>query len=169
MVADRRIQAGISASGLNAKNYLYGKAAGQVLIRILTVNEWVKYITNGNCNGSISVRDTKVWNIPASHTTYANIGTGSYTNYTELTQGITGSSVRTEFSMVRSTYDGSNFFRYYDAHPNHSSYVSVHAGFTNTANPYSRSTVNAPYLNLYICFRPAMEYIDNPNSKNIWY
>lgn len=169
LVADRRLQAVISASSLNQKNYFSGGYWQQGLLRILTVDEWAKYITNGTCEGKTSLRDPAVWNIQAAHATYQEIGYYGFTIYTELVQYLSSVTTKTEYSMNRATYDGSNFLRWWYLNPAHSTYVSAYAGFAATTNPYSRATSSSRGCTPFICYRPAFEYIDNPYSKTIYF
>lgn len=176
------VQTNISAQALNRKNYLYGGTRGKSVFRCLSQSEWTKYLTNGDCAGCITKQDNNVWHSVNGNVvqyTY-NIGIAPQSNitisqYVEILQNVKSSTVRIALFLSGRAYDANNLVYYYSYigktdRVSHQ-YLPIYVDVSGTNIKYTSVKFNSQvnYYNNYFSFRPAMEYIDNPHSKNIWY
>jgi hypothetical protein len=162
LIADRLVQSNISAQALNIKNYLTGaKLSDKCMIRCLSKEEFSKYITNSDLNGNITKQDVNVWHGKTGTSANTIIGTNPYP---EINQNRNGSTICTSLfmngSVLSNTYhvlvnlDSRNMFTYN---------LPIYISYTIT----SYTTNEGPIT--YFSFRPALEYIDNIKSTNIYY
>lgn len=171
LVADRRVQNFISAASLNVRNYLQGRKVGNALIRTLSQGEWTKYLTNGDLNGCITKQDVNVWHVNNYPTDYVCIPDGVYHYYhlVEYLSDFSHGNIKIAMNINGTSRDGSNHVSLRPAH-NLTGYVSKYQSALNTSY-YVVSAVYYNSISVYsnLLFRPALEYIDNPYSKTIFY
>lgn len=156
LVADRIVQDFISWSTLNKSSYIYGGNANiakekSAKIRVLSQIEWTKYLTNGTCNGNILAADKKVWNAPYS---WRNGGdepwnTGRYMSE-HLQDNINGLGKAAYYLDGKEASPGALW-----------SWHSGHETYYNKEK--TRKSEGS------VAFRPALEYVENSKSTNIWY
>lgn len=179
LIADRIVQANISAQALNAKNYLQGHMQGRSVFRCLSQSEWTKYLTNGDCGGCITKRDNNVWHsVNKGVTNLANnvdrnIQQFIANQYVEILQDVKNNKVRISMLLSGATYNNTYLMRFYSNGEDfgREDYLPLENDFSTALifiNHVKRADRYSRFYN-YFSFRPAMEYIDNPNSKNIWY
>lgn len=154
LIADRKVIYAISPQLLNTKNYLLGsKIANNAIIRCLSKDEWLKYITNSDLNGNIIKQDPNVW-----HGQTGDASTGiSSTAYCDINQDRVGSTVRLSLYMNGSQRSAT------------SNGVIITQGEIPAYHTYNSATTSIGSYYSYPCFRPALEYIDNDKSTNLYY
>lgn len=160
LIADRILWYDVSAQYLNARNLLYGqKLNDQMLIRCLSREEWLKYITNSDLNGNITKQDVNVWHGQTG--TSASVAyDGVY--YIEANQNRYGSTIETSFFMAGITANST--YHALDTAIGEGT-CPIFMGFSNT----SGAIYSGVYGHYYLSFRPALEYVDNTKSTNIYY
>lgn len=162
LVADRKIQKNISGKTLLANGYLEGKNIFQnKLIRILSQFEWTRYLTEGDCQGNVEKQDVAVW-----HSLYYSPSQPNNTYFSveiELLQDKRNNSIKTAMNLDGMALDSTHHAQgVYISNPWIFSFVPIFVGMdkVNVVDKYAKGE---------ICFRPALEYIDNQKSKTIWY
>ena len=179
LIADRRLQKAISAHQLNVAGYLNGITKNynnkQTLIRSLSRDEFLNYISNSSLDGNIIPADANVWKGKVPGAVFNNFAAGkTWIDLVEINQDKNKDLIRVSFCM--------NGYEY-----NSSSYIGVlsQGGIGIPANIPFVVTENTTHSNLYdiqvssyrqqnhfkaiTSFRPALEFIDNEKSKLIWY
>lgn len=179
LVADRMVQTDISAQALNSKNYLQGSAKGRILFRSLSQKEWMEYVVNSSLKGTIVASDNRVWYYGSiSGVSYKGISTnrGGYiiTNNSvaviaELNADIKNSNVITQFSpKYPMSFNGKTTMNCGPTDQLYSNRGCAVFSILVTSNKYAPVTSGNVHT-IRASFRPAMEYIENPYSTNIWY
>jgi len=160
LVADRLVQSAISAQSLNSKGYLTGIKTNLGLIRSLSRDEFLKYISNSDLNGNITKADAKVWH----GTNVAVTSSVGEIAYVEINQDRIGSTMCTSLNMNGTTLNGSYHCYIHMVSSQLNLYgIPIYGNFIETTDHPSGSARNA-----YTCYRPILEYIDNPKSTSIW-
>lgn len=190
-VADRRVQSDVSLERLNDAGYIHGAFNRYGLVRVLSPAEYKKYVSEGDCNGSIVILDKKVWNW-TSNETYINFEVENNTPGVpmkmtknllfEITGYTSKENYLPEYNLNRVKYSANAFVRgrakntRYSQCTEENVYIEIldsnKGTKTYTAESYYKPSVNRYvylYLNAIACFRPVLEYIDNPNSKTIYF
>lgn len=172
LVADRCVQNFISAASLNVRNYLQGTKVGNALIRALSQGEWTKYLTNGDLNGCITKQDANVWhvkNYPMNYTRTSTVAVWRYYHLVEYLSNFSLGNVKIAMNINGTSYDANNHVRLYENN-RIIAYTKKHQSIFNTS--YYVQTVYGDCIisvDSNLLFRPALEYIDNPNSKTIYF
>jgi hypothetical protein len=160
LIADRMVVKNISAQTLNSKNYLLGaKLSDNCMVRSLSRAEFLKYISNSDLNGNILMADTNVWHGQAG----TALTTQVLNNSTfEVNHDRIGSKIKTSLFLNGTTWDETT--------------QSHGGGYATTPLPILQNYVDPSYVlnqtmttTLYSGFRPALEYIDNSKSTNLYY
>jgi hypothetical protein len=159
LIADRIILANISAQALNGMDLFLGKKlSDKCMLRCLSRAEFLKYISNSDLNGNIAKADVNVWH---GQTGATAIGVGNH--YIELNQDRVSSNIKTSFLLSGVTLDSTAHATTGSA----SRTIYILNGYTSTlAATYTYGGM--PYYD-YLSFRPALEYIDNSKSTNLYY
>jgi hypothetical protein len=157
LIADRRLQNGICGQAINKIGYLTGimktLSNTNVLIRTLSRNEFIKYISNNDLNGNAIKADANVWHGLA----------GTATNILqavpdgEICQDRSGSNIRLQY-FLDGTWVSSSVGAYY-----------YNSGTPMPNLPNISSTLTGSTAGGSIAWRPALEYVDNTKSTNLWY
>jgi hypothetical protein len=161
LIADRLLFSNMSAQILNAQNYLLGKKlSDKCMMRCLSRAEFLKYISNSDLNGNIIKADANVW--------HGLVGTGANSTslafgnlYPEINQDRIGSNVKTSLYMDGSTYSTTSH-----VFMGGSALIPVVSGFALATFELSNG-ITSKYQ--YLSFRPALEYVDNSKSTNLYY
>lgn len=176
LVADRCVQNYVSAVSLNQKNYLDGAEISDKLIRVLSQAEWSQYLTNGDLNGCITKQDENVWHVKNYPTWYEPLGmkpgSASFYHLVEYLNDISSGSVKVAMNINGSSYDANShivmhpYMNWYGV-----SYMSKYQSMLNTLYHAQASYAGNRFVNVYsnLLFRPVLEYIDNSNSKTIYF
>lgn len=167
-IADRLVQTNISYNSLIKENYRMGKNIEECkLIRIISLSEFTKYITNGNLAGCIKKQDVNVWHGTVGSYTERTIK-GTLHSYTEYVQEISKNSVRTILYMNGSIgyYDNGSWHYYPAFYGSDAKGMPVWYAFNSTG-----LNIVTQYANCtsHHSFRPVLEFVDNKKSTNIWY
>lgn len=145
-------------------------------IRILSLNECNNFIRNSTLNGSITKNDKNVWNfINESHSYYAPGVFGTNTNNRHFIANIlqdnnnnnaivTFESELTIFAQTPGRYGGSVTDNFENEETEKSNTEYIHQT-TIYGVEYREAYLNT---NVYVCFRPVIQYIDNKKSVNIF-
>jgi hypothetical protein len=151
----------MSAQILNAQNYLLGKKLSDTcMMRCLSRAEFLKYISNSDLNGNIIKADPNVWHGLAG--TSANSASLTFrSSYIEINQDRVGSNIKTSLYMDGSTYSSTNH-----AFMGGAALIPVVSGFATASFSLSNGSTSVAQ---YLTFRPALEYIDNAKSTNLYY
>lgn len=188
LIADRMVQAYINFSALNSADYVYGRKLDQKShIRILSPDECKLLVGSNTLNGNALENDDNVWHGRYDTTGYyrqnlsvinAMGGNGnSYTRYgngavlyLEVSNQKKLDSNKTIFDLKGETYnDTYHSYGYWaNAWTGHSTQTPIWIGdlVTNGTGIHDDSRLVTYYV---LCFRPAIEYVDNPKSKTFWY
>lgn len=163
LVADRRIQAYVSGKAYGDAGYITGKYISELggSIRMLSYNEFLKYITNSNLNGNIIKQDVNVWNGEIG--TISSILWGPSSPISEFCQDRINGNIKTQVFMD-GTRDG-NITAYHGGSTVYCS-ISGLVPMNSMLNIKSDGSAGEPS---HLSFRPAFEYIDNTKSSNFWY
>jgi hypothetical protein len=172
LIADRIIQSNISAQSINAKGFLTGIKTDIGLIRSLNRAEFLKYISGSNLNANITKADVNVWHGKTGDASVTVNGHGvPITLYFEINQDRATATSTTSFFISGLTYDSTGHIRVaggystYDA----ASIMLISQPFADISTSYKvRNDMSGAYDYAVKCFRPALEYIDNTKSINIW-
>ncbi len=158
LIADRLVQQSISGQALKNKGYLTGTKTDLGLIRCLSRAEFLKYISNSDLNGNIIRQDVNVWHCTAgtASTSFRNVYLPIELN-TDRSAGYINASLFADGSLVNTT---GLFSTSLDGYGWATCPISQKMG--DTIINFGRGN------GAYICFRPALEYIDNTKSTNIW-
>jgi hypothetical protein len=160
LIADRMVVCNISAQTLNSKNYLLGaKLSDNCMVRSLSRAEFLKYISNSDLNGNIIKADSNVWHGQdgtALTTQVANL------SKFEVNHDRIGSKIKTSLFLDGTTWDETT--------------QSHGGGYATTELPILQNYVDPSYFvsgtftsTFYSGFRPALEYVDNSKSTNLYY
>lgn len=170
LLADRAVQAGVSWDQLNEKNYAHGQRLfGESLVRLPTKEEWKAAITHGNLGGSIIKQDLNVW-----HTCPGTYGVETFYTFSFFLNAVQDNSQ--DYSQTTCWADGTTGPVYSLPEEAHGcvyfrqSYGAARVLVSQSKAFASLSRYSGYYnYSIYQCFRPALEYIDNPRSKTAWY
>lgn len=164
-------------SALQEENNENASTNNVVLCRILSNNEYTKYIINSTLDGAIQKNNENVWHIiNSSYTWTTDRAEGTFTNNKFFILDIlqnnknnkNNSTLGKEITIsIRSTNSrgGWNDTKFFNIEKE----KSTHSFLQQTAalNGYNGRTI---YLNtnMYCSFRPVFQYKDNNKSENIF-
>lgn len=178
MIADRCVQNFISATSLNAKNYLHGVRAGDVLVRVLSQAEWTKYLTNGDLNGCIVKQAENVWHVKNYGIYYDRgypVGTSNYYHLLEILSDTKFGKIRVAMNIDGSSRSATVHTEARVLGGSQSTIGYIEKFLEQNANSHFAQAAypvhNNRFCNVYsnIMFRPTIEYIDSKNSKTIYW
>ena len=160
LVADRQVQANISATAINNASYLNGKNIPNLgLIRCLSRGEFLRYISNSSLENNIIPADYNVWHGAIDKN--GNSSEWAYP-YAEINQDKKDDSVATSL-FLSGLMDGVGV---HYIMPTWGCQMPLYVpAYVNN----EKSTMSWGSIVRHICFRPALEFIDNDKSKLIWY
>jgi hypothetical protein len=161
LIADRIILANISAQILNGMDLFLGKKlSDNCMLRCLSRAEFLKYISNSDLNGNIIKADANVWHgLAGTGANSTSLAFGS--RYPEINQDRIGSNIKTSLYMNGSTYSAAAH-----AFMGGSALIPLVSGFAVATFGLSNGVST---LSQYLAFRPALEYVDNNKSTNLYY
>ena len=180
LVADRRLQQGISGAAVNAAGFLTGtvKELGgeQCLIRILSRNEFVSYISKSSLQGCTTPANPGVWNGKGPGAIFSNGGGGmTWEDVVELNQDRSNGNIHVSYCIDGYTYNNNPAYFGGLAQGGVGLPADIPFGavsnLTHSAQYQNNSFYYAQqnHFNAVPSFRPALEFIDNAKSINIWY
>lgn len=184
---------------LNSVSTESGYTSDNISVRILSKEEYDKYIKNGTCDGAITANDVNVWHKIINKSTY--IGANNAANPNWNPSSYAGYEV-----FIPATYVGSRTYAYtlpilfemlldnktnvyltqIESFPiklHTSGYGSqqytttINSAYTNKNQSFSDWVWNGSCidgglnatLSSRYCFRPVLQYKDNKKSKNVYY
>ena len=153
-------------------------------IRILSSNEWEKYIRESNLDGSITANNINVWNYQAA---ISDVNEGGGMNNThradiDFLKDLTSSNssdlavsktIKTfNIHLSGRTSGNQSLHQYYTVPADLSFNKSTNLYHFYFSAGYGASTTNHNFIwcNMYytMCFRPVFQYIDNKKSINMY-
>ena len=163
----------------------------KTIVRILSLNEYDKYIINGNADGSITKNDNAVWNRPIFQRSYRTSDCGYQCTYTIFTISRNSTSTITDLlgEVLQNTSSNNHNaitdikFELHNFNPpksfghdnrNLTSYTcsknSTNMFFSMSCTASSSGYNTTVHLNCYVysSFRPVFQIKDNDKSKDLF-
>ena len=150
------------------------------MIRILSYNEYEKYIKNGTCDGAISSKNTAVFHFDNTIFTYRQKITGWHTQ-----QGVLAAPVYIRLETTQDNNVGNaSFFhiagkydiQLWEINPSSNDYFMYYQQLNHSKTSTHLATARHSYYGNWpdmiysiSAYRPVFQYKDNNKSENVFY